>query len=132
MITLQYSPLFLALLTVIAIALSVVTGVRRGKSGVTLGDGGNPSLQAAMRAQSNFLELTPMAFLLIVALELSGLSAWAVLALGAVLVVSRLVHAVAFLSNDGGPGAGRTVGTAGTVLTTVVALVTLLVVTYVN
>ncbi|MGI9335153.1 MAG: MAPEG family protein [Gammaproteobacteria bacterium] len=132
MTNLQYSPLFLALLAAIAVTLTGVAGVRRGKSGVSLGDGGNPPLQAAMRAQSNFIELTPIAFLLIAGLELSGLASWAVLALGIALIVSRVIHAVTFLSNNGGPGAGRAIGTAGTVFTTVIALVTLLVVTYVG
>lgn len=126
----QFWPLFLALLAATAVALSVVTGIRRGKSKVTLGDGGNAPLQAAMRAQANFMELTPIAFLLIAALELSGLTTWAVLLLGFALVAARIVHAVGFLANNGGPGLGRTFGTAGTVLTTVVSLVTLLVIAY--
>lgn len=124
---LQFSAYFLAVLAAIAVGLSIVSGVRRGKAGVQLGDGGDVKLLAAMRAQANFMEVTPLTFLLIAALEASALASWAVLALGGTLVAARLIHAFGFLGNDGGSGMGRTIGAAGTTLVTVIALITLVV-----
>ena len=53
---------------------------------------GDPRLLAAMRRQANFVEQVPIALLLLGIVELNGASATWLHALGATLLVSRVVH----------------------------------------
>ena len=61
--------------TLIAILLSARCGATRGKEKILHGDGGNPVMMRRMRAHANFVEYTPLALILIAALELAGQAA---------------------------------------------------------
>jgi hypothetical protein len=67
----------------------------RRKARVSLGDGGNPALQRAIRGHANFAEYVPLALLLLLILELSRFSIYVIHAIGLTLLVARLLHGYA-------------------------------------
>lgn len=85
--------------------------VVRGRSKVSLGDGGDPELLRRIRGHGNFAEYTPYILLMIGMLELARLPLWAIHALGITLVAARLLHGIA-LSFTGGWKFGRFWGAA--------------------
>ena len=112
--------LYAGLLGLLSLVLSYFCGSLRGKTGVSIGDGGNTELLLAMRRHANFVEYVPLALLLIALLEMQGISTTAIHVLGAGLVVCRTAHAVG-LKADTMQGIGRLVGAGGTALITAVA-----------
>ena len=53
------------LLGLLGVVLTLQVGRLRGQKHVSLGDGGDPELLAAIRAHGNFMEFTPILLLLI-------------------------------------------------------------------
>jgi uncharacterized protein len=88
--------------------LMVRIGQIRHATGIHVGDGGNEALGRRMRAQSNFIENTPIALILIALVELSGKGSWWLSIVGAVFMLGRVAHG---LGMDGGRfKAGRAFG----------------------
>lgn len=87
--------LYAGLLSLIFLALSARVVMMRGAGGPSLGDGGNPVMLRRIRAHANFAEYVPLLLLMIGFLEFSGLPAPVVHALGATLLVARLLHGYA-------------------------------------
>ncbi len=114
--------LYAGILGLMALVLSFFPGSMRGKTGISIGDGGNQELLLAMRRHGNFVEYVPLALILIGILEFNGAPAGALHALGAGLVVFRVAHAVG-LKADTIHGWGRAIGAGGTALVIVVASV---------
>ena len=114
--------LYAGLLGLMSIAIAFQAGSLRGKTGISIGDGGNTELLLAMRRHGNFAEFVPLALILIGLLELSGVQGIALHLLGGGLVVARVAHAVG-LEADTIQSALRGVGAGGTALITVVASV---------
>ena len=81
-------------LTLIFLWLSLRVIRHRRAERIPLGSAGNAALERAIRAHGNFAEFVPFAVLLLVLAEWGG--AWPLLvhALGALLVVARLSHAI--------------------------------------
>ncbi len=101
------TPLYAALAAVILIVLSLrVIGARRSRR-VALGDGADEDLARRIRAQGNFTEYTPLALVLVLLLELGGAPAWQLHALGAALILGRIVHAWSLTAHSGN---GRLIG----------------------
>ncbi len=100
---------------IINLWLSVRVGQMRSSLKVSIGDDAGGPLTARMRAQLNFVENTAFVLVLIAAIELSGSGGrWLAWVSGAYLL-GRVAHGVGM---DGGAlGAGRTLGTAITMLT---------------
>ena len=100
---------------IINLWLSVRVGQMRSSLKVSIGDDAGGPLTARMRAQLNFVENTAFVLVLIAAIELSGSGGrWLAWVSGAYLL-GRVAHGVGM---DGGAlGAGRTIGTAITMLT---------------
>lgn len=88
----------------------VIVKHRRGKS-IGLGDGGDESLQTAMRAQTNAFENVVMTGFVLALAEINGLGAMYLHIAGAVLIISRAWHAWGFLQTSGGKSKGRFYGT---------------------
>jgi len=86
--------LYAALLALLYLVLTFRTIVLRGRFRVALGDGGNQALQRAIRAHANFAEYAPLAIVLLVLVEGSGAHTLTVHALGATLLLGRLLHAL--------------------------------------
>lgn len=84
---------YAALLTILFVALSVRTLLRRRRIGVGVGDGGDQALIKASRAHANFAEYTPLALLLIYLLEVVTGATMMVHVYGALLLIGRSLHA---------------------------------------
>jgi uncharacterized membrane protein YecN with MAPEG domain len=80
------------LLGVLAAILTLYVGRMRGRKKISLGDGGDPELTAAIRAHGNLLELAPFTLLLLFMMHgPMGHRLADILAI--LLVVARLLHA---------------------------------------
>ncbi len=105
MVTLLYAGV-LALLAVLLANLVLYVRLRGAKEPDWRAD-------ATLRVQANFVENVPLALLLLLLLELSGLPSIAIHSFGCVLVLCRLLHAWGMSRN---PGANypRLIGAQGT------------------
>jgi len=79
----------------LVLSIRVILG-RSGAGNPSLGDGGNPAMLRRIRGHANFAEYVPLILVLMGLLELSGSQKWVLHALGAVLLVGRLLHGYAF------------------------------------
>ena len=114
-------PLYAGLLAIWFLVLSVrVMQGRAGPGKPNLGDGGDPEMTRRIRGHGNFAEYVPLILVLLGILELNGTAAWVLHALGATLLVGRLLHgyALAFTTQN---VFGRSVGTLLTVIVLLVA-----------
>jgi uncharacterized membrane protein YecN with MAPEG domain len=118
--------LYAALLGVVAVVLQQLVGRERLRAGVSLGDGGDPRLLAAMRRQANFVEQVPLALLLLGLVELNGAPTGWLHALGALLLASRVVHPLG-LRAEAMRVPTRLLGAVGTLLVVVALIGTALV-----
>ena len=89
------TPLYAGLLALWLMLLSLRVIDQRRSARVSLGDGGNPALQRAIRSQANFCEYVPFALLMLAILELSRFSFYLLHAIGMLLLVARLLHGYA-------------------------------------
>ncbi len=81
-----------SVLAVVHILLSLqVIGLRR-RLKVSVGDGGHSELERAIRCQANLVEYAPIALVLMLCLELAGVSLWLVGTLGLLFVAGRIIH----------------------------------------
>jgi uncharacterized membrane protein YecN with MAPEG domain len=100
------------LLGLLVVALTLQVGRVRHQKRISLGDGGDPEMIAAIRAHGNFMEFTPLLLLLIfMGSDLHGYRVTAILSV--VLVVVRVLHAGGML---GLIPKGRLLGAVGTTL----------------
>ena len=77
---------------IVNIWLAVRIVMVRLKAKVLIGDGGNALLTARMRAQSNYMEYTPLVLILIGLIELAkGTQTW-LWAAGILYILGRIVH----------------------------------------
>lgn len=101
------TPLYAGLAAAVMIVLSLrVISVRRSRR-VAIGDGAGEDMARRIRAHGNFTEYTPLALVLILLLELGGAPAWQLHALGAALILGRIVHAWSLPAQSGN---GRLIG----------------------
>jgi len=84
--------LYAALQGLVMLALLIPLGRLRAQTNVSLYDGGNPELAAAIRRHANWTEYVPFALLLSALLELNGASAGLLHGLGAALLAARIAH----------------------------------------
>lgn len=115
-ITLLYAGIF----GLMSIGIAFQAGSLRGQTNISIGDGGNRELLLAMRRHANFVEVVPLALIIIALLEMNGVPALAIHALCASLVLFRLSHAFG-IKPDTVKGAGRAIGAAGSALVMLVA-----------
>ena len=100
------------LLGLLAAILTMNIARLRGKKRINLGDGGDPEMQAAVRAHANLIEFAPLCLLLIYfASDFYGFRT--VAALSVVLLLARVLHAGGMLRLI---PQGRFLGAAGTTL----------------
>ncbi len=89
---LQVTALYAGLLGLIGIVLWARVGPIRGRTNISLGDGGNKELIEANRRHINWVENVPFILVLFAIIELNGgTRAW-LHAMGLALVASRIVH----------------------------------------
>lgn len=97
----------------------------RGKKQIPLGDGGDTEMIVAIRRHANFIEYVPLAVILLALVELNGGSKTLLHALGAALLVARLVHPFGLDAKNLNKWR-RIAGTAATLLVIAAAAITLL------
>ena len=86
---------FTGILAIMLAVISVrVTRLRQRKK-ISLSDGGDKEMTAAIRVQGNFTEYVPMALLLMGLIEAAGAKHWIVYLFGTLLLVARVAHAYA-------------------------------------
>lgn len=102
--------LFASLHVLLMLVLSVPIARHRHAHKIGLGDGGDGALMRMIRAHGNFIEYAPFALLMLGLLELCGLQAPWLWALGTTLLIGRVLHA-AGLSRRSGYSFGRFWGT---------------------
>jgi uncharacterized protein len=117
--------LYAGLLAIICIALSMPVGLMRGKKQIALGDHSDPEMIVAIRRHANFTEYVPLALVLIALVELNGGPKTLIHALGAVLVVARIVHPFGLDAKNLNKWQ-RIAGTAATLIVLGAAAITLL------
>lgn len=117
--------LWVGLHMILLLALSVLVVRQRRKHRVTLGDGGVPALAQASRAFGNATEYVPSAMVAVAVLAMVGAPTVLIHVIGFVLLVGRVLHAVA-LSRSGGASALRAIGVLATWLAFIAAAVALL------
>ena len=88
--------------------LALRCGRARHLTKVMHGDGGEAMLQRRMRAQSNFIEYTPIVLILVFVLEVTGHSSWLLGVAAGVFLVGRVMHAIGL--NADRPGMLRFIG----------------------
>ncbi len=112
----QIVALYVALNLILLPILMLRVGQKRISEKVSLGDGGNTSLLARVRAHANFTETTP--FALIGLFSLAMLSAPSVMLhiFGAGFTFGRIAHAHG-MAGLGANGKGRTIGAVLSLLT---------------
>lgn len=99
---------------IINIWLSLRIGKVRMGAKIIHGDGGNDLLMRRMRAQANFIENTPIALILVAAIEIAGKgSAWLAPVAG-IFILGRLAHGLGM--DNIKPNPMRTAGALCTML----------------
>lgn len=109
------------LIGVLAALLTLNVGRVRGKKRISLGDGGDPEMIAAIRAHGNLIEFAPLCLLLIWLLH-GPYGHRTIAVLGVILLISRVLHAGGML---GAIPMGRTAGAIGTAVLLAVASIML-------
>jgi uncharacterized membrane protein YecN with MAPEG domain len=110
-----------------AVVLNFWLGMRIGKvrheAKVSVGDGGNEKLLRRMRAQSNFIEQTPLTLALVALVEHAGKGGQWLAPAVALFIAGRVCHAIGM---DGNFNAGRPIGMLTAMLLQLVLIVVLL------
>lgn len=83
---------FAAIFGVLHVIFTLRVGNYRRTSKINFGEGGDMELRNRMRGHGNFIENVPIALMLLLLNDLNGLSDMSLMALGSVLLVSRIVH----------------------------------------
>jgi uncharacterized membrane protein YecN with MAPEG domain len=94
MVTALYASIF----TLLIVGLSLKVIRERYRNKVSMGDGGNKTLQSAIGAQTNAVEYLPIALILLYLLEVAGASPWLLHLFGAALMIGRAFHVKGMLS----------------------------------
>ena len=94
------SALYVSLTTFFIVWLSLnVIKVRR-KHQISLGDGGNEEMKAAIAAQSNAMQYFPLALILLLVLENNGGMLWMIHGFAVVFIAGRVFHARGLLTGN--------------------------------
>ena len=91
-IDIQTTLLFAAIFGVLHIIFTLRVGAYRFKNKISLGDGDDKELRNRIRAHGNFTENVPLALLLLLINDLNNTPDNVLIALGTVLLMSRLIH----------------------------------------
>lgn len=103
--------LFASLHVLLMLCLVVPVARHRHTQRIGVGTAGDTALERKIRVHGNFIENAPLALLMLALLELCGLPAAWIWALGSALLLGRVLHA-AGLSRRSGYSFGRFWGTA--------------------
>ncbi|MBA3988228.1 MAPEG family protein [Aliidiomarina maris] len=113
MTTLPMTSLFAALLTLLYIVLAIRIIRLRWRERVGIGTGESLPLKAAVRVHGNFSEYVPLGLILLGLMEFNGASDTILVAMGGLLLIARIFHAIG-LTKSIGVSIYRTIGVLGT------------------
>ena len=116
----ELTMLYGAIFGLMSIAISSWAGLLRGKTKISIGDGGNQEMLLAMRRHANFVEYVPLALIIIAMMEMNRAPDHVIHGLAGALVVARIAHAFGLHHSNIMTG-GRIGGAMLTALVTVVA-----------
>ena len=122
---LQVTALYAALLGIVGIVLMGMVGRERGRAKISLNDGNVKPLIEANRRHMNWVENVPFILLLIAIAELNGGPKTWLHVMGGVLLVARIIHPFG-ISTEKMMMWQRAVGTGGTLIVSVAAIVTVI------
>lgn len=105
--------LYAGLCGLLLLGLAVLVVARRRSARIGIGVSDDRELERRVRAHGNAAEYVPIALLLLLVAEMSGLGGTWLHVAGITLVGSRLAHAFG-LTRSAGTSPGRFVGTLGT------------------
>ncbi len=91
------TPIYAGLAALLFAVLSVRVIQLRGSARVSLGFAENRGLERAIRAHANFAEYAPFVLLLMALAELQAVPLWQINAIGAALLLGRVIHALGVL-----------------------------------
>jgi uncharacterized membrane protein YecN with MAPEG domain len=85
--------LYTSLITTLTIFLAFKVGIARGKTNTLLGEGDSSELLQSIRSHGNLIEHAPLALLLLLLLEMHGVTDWKLHLLGSSFFLLRILHA---------------------------------------
>lgn len=86
--------LYAGIVTFIVVILQINVIRQRASGSISLGDGGNKTLERAGRAHGNAIENVPLTLIMMGIIEMAGAPEMAVEVFGAGLVAARILHAI--------------------------------------
>jgi uncharacterized protein len=110
---LRLAGVYVALITLMGVALTYLVILYRRSKLIGLGDGGDKTMARRVRIHGNFCENAPFALALLIALALLGRSALVIHAVGFLFLAGRGLHAWG-LSQSAGTSIGRVGGMVST------------------
>lgn len=119
-------PFYAAIFALLYLGLTVRVIALRNTKRVSLGSGGDPALERAIRIHANFIEYVPLALILLIAMEMQRRSIYVLHILCLLLLIGRICHFLA-LSRENTANPLRGVGVGLTVLVLVVASIILII-----
>ena len=111
---------FAAAAAVVNFWLGMRCGKVRAAEKISFGDGGNELMIRRMRAQSNFVEQTPLTVILVGLIEMAGKGGQWLAPAVAVFIIGRICHGIGM---DGNFKAGRGIGMLTSMLLQLVLIV---------
>ena len=84
--------LYAALLVAVFVVLTVRIGLARGRTGISMLDGGNEQVLVDMRRHGNFIEHVPLLLILMAIVEINDGSPVFLHIVGIALVICRIAH----------------------------------------
>src|SRR6185437_15882367 len=88
-------PFYAAIFALIYIGLTIRVIALRNAKRVSLGSGGDPALERAIRIHANFIEYVPLALMLLTAMEMQHSSLYVLHILCLLLLIGRICHFLA-------------------------------------
>ncbi|MGB3624963.1 MAG: MAPEG family protein, partial [Henriciella sp.] len=102
MTPMESAALYAGLFVIFFLVLKGRVGQVRSGEKVMFGDGANERLQRAQRVQGNAVEDVPVTLIGLLALGALSAPVWLIHALGAGLLIGRVLHAVGLSGSSGG------------------------------
>lgn len=91
----RLTALFAGVFAMMAVALAVLVVRARIRNKVSLGDAGSEDMLKAIRAHGNFTEYVPLFLICMAMMEWFRTPEWILITLGVIMVVARVLHALA-------------------------------------
>lgn len=111
----EAASLYIGLNLVILLVLAVRISLKRRKSQISLGDGGDSALMRLIRVHGNATEWVPAALIGLLVVAMLNAPLIAIHVIGAALTLARVLHAWGLGAGEG-PTIGRVAGSALTML----------------